>query len=252
MVRIRVCLRWAAAAAILMLLLLLAWQCVDIYQTGTANVDETGVLLQSIYTRADVAARLKALSVPFFAGMLVIVAAGVAHAGHPAEEKTPGMTAANRLRLMRNRGETLPAEAVREEKIRIGAYVGCGAGLAVCAAFMLLYLLDGQHFISWDLESVMGDMVKHIAPWTALGVAAIYAAGVLRDTSMQRECEVLKRAGLSAKQPSEQKQGKRLSFLRAGLLVVAVLFIVLGVMNGGLYDVLVKAINICTECIGLG
>ena len=33
---------------------------------------------------------------------------------------------------------------------------------------------------------------------------------------------------------------------------VAILFIVLGVMNGGLRDVLVKAINICTECIGLG
>ncbi|MBS5668154.1 MAG: thioredoxin [Firmicutes bacterium] len=40
--------------------------------------------------------------------------------------------------------------------------------------------------------------------------------------------------------------------LRAGLYGVAILFIVLGVMNGGLRDVLVKAINICTECIGLG
>lgn len=36
------------------------------------------------------------------------------------------------------------------------------------------------------------------------------------------------------------------------LCTAAVLFILLGVMNGGLYDVLVKAINICTECIGLG
>ena len=31
-----------------------------------------------------------------------------------------------------------------------------------------------------------------------------------------------------------------------------IVFIVLGVMNGGLRDVLVKAVNICTECIGLG
>ena len=40
--------------------------------------------------------------------------------------------------------------------------------------------------------------------------------------------------------------------VRLLLLAVAVVFIVLGVMNGGLRDVLVKAINICTECIGLG
>ena len=41
-------------------------------------------------------------------------------------------------------------------------------------------------------------------------------------------------------------------YLRAALYAVAVVLIVLGVMNGGLRDVLVKAINICTECIGLG
>ena len=40
--------------------------------------------------------------------------------------------------------------------------------------------------------------------------------------------------------------------LRILLYAAAVLLIVLGVMNGGLRDVLVKAIQICTECIGLG
>lgn len=40
--------------------------------------------------------------------------------------------------------------------------------------------------------------------------------------------------------------------LRILILTIALLFILLGVMNGGAYDVLVKAINICTECIGLG
>ena len=34
--------------------------------------------------------------------------------------------------------------------------------------------------------------------------------------------------------------------------VVAVTFIVVGIFNGGANDVLIKAINICTECIGLG
>ena len=40
--------------------------------------------------------------------------------------------------------------------------------------------------------------------------------------------------------------------VRLLLLAVAVVFIVLGVMNGQAQDVLIKAVKICTECIGLG
>lgn len=45
---------------------------------------------------------------------------------------------------------------------------------------------------------------------------------------------------------------RRKNMLRVIMLMAAVLLIVLGITNGGLWDVLVKAINICTECIGLG
>lgn len=36
------------------------------------------------------------------------------------------------------------------------------------------------------------------------------------------------------------------------LIVLAIIYIVIGVNNGGMRDVLIKAINICTECIGMG
>ena len=39
---------------------------------------------------------------------------------------------------------------------------------------------------------------------------------------------------------------------RVAVLVLAVVFIIDGITNGGFSDVLIKAINICTECIGLG
>ena len=45
---------------------------------------------------------------------------------------------------------------------------------------------------------------------------------------------------------------KRRILLRRILMAAAVVFIILGVMNGGMKDVLVKAIKICTECVGLG
>ena len=43
-----------------------------------------------------------------------------------------------------------------------------------------------------------------------------------------------------------------ISLARVLIAAAAILFILLGVMNGGLRDVLYKAISICTECIGLG
>ena len=39
---------------------------------------------------------------------------------------------------------------------------------------------------------------------------------------------------------------------RSIVLVVSITFIIIGIINGGAYDVLAKAIQICTECIGLG
>ncbi|MBQ2901252.1 MAG: thioredoxin [Agathobacter sp.] len=45
---------------------------------------------------------------------------------------------------------------------------------------------------------------------------------------------------------------KRLSPYRNAILVVAIILVVYGFLNGGTIDVLAKAINICTECIGLG
>lgn len=68
----------------------------------------------------------------------------------------------------------------------------------------------------------------------------------------------LRRGKVAAKEktprltPYVEKEMPKKNFLRGMIIALAVLLIVLGIANGGLWDVLVKAINICTECIGLG
>ena len=39
---------------------------------------------------------------------------------------------------------------------------------------------------------------------------------------------------------------------RGSVTVLAAMLLAAGMLNGGMRDVLMKAINICTECIGLG
>ena len=52
--------------------------------------------------------------------------------------------------------------------------------------------------------------------------------------------------------PSKATRSGLLWKVRLFILIFALAFIGLGLLNGGLNDVFVKAINICTECIGLG
>ena len=53
-------------------------------------------------------------------------------------------------------------------------------------------------------------------------------------------------------EPFAARDARSPRLTRCLLLAAAITLIALGVLNGGMRDVLVKAINICTECIGLG
>ena len=45
---------------------------------------------------------------------------------------------------------------------------------------------------------------------------------------------------------------QRQKIVQAVVVVAAVLLIIAGICNGSALDVLIKGINICTECVGLG
>ena len=55
-----------------------------------------------------------------------------------------------------------------------------------------------------------------------------------------------------AKSVFTKHQKTILTVVRCVVLAVGVLFVLLGIFNGGMSDVVQKAIKICTECIGLG
>lgn len=48
------------------------------------------------------------------------------------------------------------------------------------------------------------------------------------------------------------KEPKHVKIVQAVVVAAAVLLIIAGICNGSALDVLIKGINICTECIGLG
>ena len=71
--------------------------------------------------------------------------------------------------------------------------------------------------------------------------------------TMRIETQLLKTAPAAAKiapPPAKPRQEKNL--LRSAVLAAALVLLLCGFFTGGAADVLTKAANICTECIGLG
>lgn len=85
-----------------------------------------------------------------------------------------------------------------------------------------------------------------LLPLLGLWLAALVAALAVRPAKKSRPA-----APASVPAPA-LRLTRGAVLLRAALLAFALVLIVLGVLNGGLRDVFVKAANICTECIGLG
>lgn len=236
MARFGAILRYVLAAATIVMVVLMAWQCLDIYFTGDG------------FIRENVAARLEYFAAP--SAVYAVLAVIAAIIGRP-NERPVKMDAANRLRLMKARAVTLNAAALREEKLRLGIYAALGAVLTVCAGFSAAFLLNEKNFISWNLEAVMGRLLAHVGPWAVAAFAAIIAAVYVCDASMEREAEALKGIPGGTRQERHTKKFP-VNAVRICILAVSVMLIVVGVINGGMRDVLIKAINICTECIGLG
>ena len=86
----------------------------------------------------------------------------------------------------------------------------------------------------------------HIAP-AVYAYLALVAAGLVWQAAAGE-----KKPRPSVIPPAERKPAGHLAAVRLALLGAAALLVVLGALNGGARDVLVKAVNICTECIGLG
>lgn len=109
-------------------------------------------------------------------------------------------------------------------------------GLFLCL-FALIFA-DFSHSLSSSallLLSILSALVL-----AAVLIIAVFVCGLSRDHENKRTPD------------TTVSHVRYLTAVRIAVLTVAVLFIVLGIRNGGMGDVLAKAIRICTECIGLG
>lgn len=134
------------------------------------------------------------------------------------------------------------------------------------AVAVLCYLFNTAHFLGQNVTSEVLMMVKHVLPWIISSFTVIIFTSCFNafaDLKRLRELKNLVSSCGAAEHEKEQthtvhkvnksfENDKFVWILRVIILILAILFIVFGTLNGGARDVMIKAINICTECIGLG
>ncbi len=130
--------------------------------------------------------------------------------------------------------------------------------IILCSLMGLLYLINVDHFKSEGNLSLQAiQMTIHLLPWVIISFISLIICLYYEETSSLKSIEIIKviinQEGkkLSLHQ-NRSKRNKKLLIIRLSIIVVAVGLIIHGIINGGASDVLQKAINICTECIGLG
>ena len=142
----------------------------------------------------------------------------------------------------------------------------------ISAVVSLVIALDLSRYDTQNINDDIIAVVLVVLPLSLLSITAVFAASMFIKASTARRIDVVKKVIkenptiLKEKKQADEKDSKKTRFkefyqqnqnkilfsVRSLVLVLAIAFIILGIFNGGMAEVLGKAVRICTECIGLG
>ena len=145
-----------------------------------------------------------------------------------------------------------------EGRVRLALRLGAIALIIAAAVPSLVYALNMNNFTEDYNSSVISAFIV-IGASSVISFLTALLYTLLERKSIERECKCVKLA-IATFGKKEEKSDKActaascgtVKYVRIIILAIALVFITVGIFNGGMADVLSKAINICTECIGLG
>ena len=211
------------------------------------------------FTQEHVEGVFRAISLPLYLGLSVAALGVLLDAALPQKRRRISAVRQDGLVLRRLRAHTdlnsCPNQLRLEILAQRRAQRSRSAILLVPAALTWAafgwYLL-GSRFSQTDINGTVLGCVGALIPGLALWLCWSMAVTRKNSESCRREIGLLKQAAppeKNAVQPVSPQYGR---YLRYPLLAVAVFLLIWGLTQGGAADVLTKAVNICTECIGLG
>lgn len=212
-----------------------------------------------IYTRQIVAQHFSVIAVPVYLCLALVIGGFLLELALPREKKRPS-PAAQQAMVLKNlqkrraleQGAPEDIAAISTEQRLRRRNTSIGVLLLVLGS--LVFLSYGCNPANFHQSQITPSMIRAmwvLLPCLAVPFAwAVYAAWYGKK-SMVREIEAWRKVPVGEGEPDAPKPD-RTNTVRWVLLAAALVLIVVGFALGGTADVLTKAINICTECVGLG
>lgn len=242
------------------------------------------------YSREIVGKYLREISAVLYVWIAFVVINAVVWCVFPPEQKRLRGTfySTDTLKRLKPRVSGLESEKLRRAETVKTVVYGVATAFIVLAIVMVSVVVfdkDYYHFSASEFNPMrdMLTMLPEFMPWVVASFVVAIGATVYFEISAKHEVAEIKRIlaeynknpdGITLNQnakPSildkvkekidkiipetlKTKRARRYALLgtRISLSVLSVVFIVVGILNGGIVSVLEKAIAICRECIGLG
>ena len=248
--------------------------CVDIYKTGP-----------SPFTRESVSEHFSKIAVFVYVLICFIVLGAVLSIVTPLEKKSKGKV--NDALVLHNLSSRLNKVSsdgcAKIEKQRILRLVMVVISILLVVTASVVSFVSVLNSFDASKTDINGEMIKgclSILRYFIVPVVYLIVTAYVCKFSIKKELEIVKselknakinegvaentQLGTFTKLSQNMMQGYKNAsspkkwhkvlgiIIKLVVACLAITFIVLGVLNGGMGDVLTKAINICTECIGMG
>ena len=240
---------WILSAVLVVLGVLVILSCLDIYTSGPRP-----------YSSDAIALRFHRIIVPVLIAFSGIVGGIALNIFIPLKSTRSKAVSAPREIMQRLRQKAGIPPVQKEVRLRLVLRIITGSIFVTLMIYPLAYFLNPVHFTVSDLNAdVVRAVLISLLPAVA-GLALCWGCRILVNASYRREAAACKQAlaegHRATNNPAINETPKCrcaiLTGVRTTVIAIAVIFIVIGIFNGGAEDVLKKAIAICTECIGLG
>lgn len=235
--------------------ILLMISCVNIYKIGNRP-----------FTPENISTAFSKIAVPVWVTVALSVIGLIAMPFLPAEKSRVKAMKEKKstLALLQKKLDTQTCDQnallliKKEQKIHTILQIGAIAVVCAVAIPAIIYAFNFNHF-SADYNASVIAACLWILPAAFVAMGASIAFLYLENASVERQIGYVKSAIAQSKNVSSAPQAQKhrnhaklMMGIRIALLVIALALIIAGILNGGMADVLAKAVNICTECIGLG
>ena len=227
---------------------------------GCLSISQSG---DQPFSRESVAATFSGIAFPVILCLVMTILSFLFEGISPSEKEStpkfkPYQAIVNRLHLTRdfmNCDEALRQEIMGLQKKRRTLITIRTVILAVSSIAFLIYALNSSHFHQSEINSSMINAMLVLIPCLLVSFAYSLYVSLTDDKLLEKEIELIKKIPSLEQErvkPEPFDDSKRMNYIRCTVIAFALFFMISGFIAGGTIDVLAKAINICTECIGLG